>query len=355
MLYTKTMVNYTPIIQNLPADLQVTLLQLVEAVEQNLREQLTPPREEIIDVRALANGLVENQQSTLQRMDRLETVLIQLADAQQQLTAAQQRTEVRLEQLADAQQRTEVRLEQLADAQQRTEVRLEQLADAQQRTEARLEQLADAQQRTEARLEQLADAQQQLTTAQQRTEARLEQLADAQQNTEQEVSRLVSAVNELTKSVTRMQPRLAKADGWQLEQRYIERAPSYFGRWLRQIDVLWPGRLDRTLEKQLDDVLTPAEKDEVLRLDAIFRGKATVAGEATEVYVALEASVTVNQYDVERAYERAALLRRLGLHVVAVAAGEMIEAEAEEMAQANAVALFQNGKRQGWEQALAAA
>ena len=70
------MINYTPIVQNLPSDLQVTLLQLAEAVEQNLREQLTPHREEIIDVRALANGLAETQQSTLHRMDRLEIVLL---------------------------------------------------------------------------------------------------------------------------------------------------------------------------------------------------------------------------------------------------------------------------------------
>lgn len=119
--------------------------------------------------------------------------------------------------------------------------------------------------------------------------------------------------------------------------------------------MLWPGRLDRVLEKALDDALTPAEKEEVLRLDAIFRGKATVAGETVEVYVALEASVTVNQHDVERAYERATLLRRLGLRVVAVAAGEIIEVDAEAVAQTNAVAILQNGKRQGWEQALAAA
>ena len=103
------MVNYTPIVQNLPSDLQVILLQLAEAVEQNLREQLTPHREEIIDVRALANGLAETQQSTLHRMDRLEIVLLQLAEAQQ-------RTESRVEQLADAQQRTDQEVSRMASA-----------------------------------------------------------------------------------------------------------------------------------------------------------------------------------------------------------------------------------------------
>ena len=181
------------------------------------------------------------------------------------------------------------------------------------------------------------------------------ELALAQQSTKYEVDRMVSAVSKLTKSLDRMQPSFARTDDWYLEQRYIERASAYFGRWLRQIDVLWPGHLNRALEKQLDDILTSEEKDEVLRLDAIFRGKAMRTGESVEVYVALEASVTVNEHDVERAYERAILLRRLGLPVVAVVAGEIIEADAEVAAQTNAVAILQNGKRQGWEQALAAA
>lgn len=310
--YISAMVTYRSIVQSLPPELQVTLLQLVEAVEQSLREQLSP-RKEVIDVRALANGLLESQHSTLQRMDRLEAALLQLAEAQQ-----------------------------------RTEARLEQLAEAQQRTEARVEQLAEAQQRTEARVEQLAEAQQ-------RTEAHMEQLTKAQHQTEQGLNRLTSEVGELTKAVRAMQPRLAKADGWQLEQRYVERAPSYFGRWLRQVEVLWPGRLDRNLEKALDANLTVDEKDEVLLLDAILRGKAPSLALQDEIYVALEASVTINQHDVERANERAKLLRRIGVRVVAVVAGETLEADAEAAAQTTAVAILRNDKRQGWEQALAAA
>ena len=152
-----------------------------------------------------------------------------------------------------------------------------------------------------------------------------------------------------------LQPYLNKVDDWYLEQRYIERAPSYFGRWLCQIDILWPGHLDHTLEEQLDNILTLDERDEVLRLDVILRGKLLIPSKADEVYVALEVSVTINQYDVKWAYNRATLLRRLGLQVVAVVAGETIEADAVAAAEANAVAILQNGKRQGWEQALAAA
>jgi hypothetical protein len=290
--YHSVMVDYTSILANLPPEMQSTLLKLVEAVEQNLREQLVAQRGEMLDVRALANGLLELQQASIQRLERLETVVLQLAEAQQ-----------------------------------RTEARLEQLAEAQQRTEARLEQLAEAQQRTEARMEQLAEALAQLTLS----------------------------TDGLRRTVTIMQPRLAKVDGWHLEQKYVERAAGYFGRWLRQVDVLWPGRLDRAFEQQLDASLSPDEKDEVLRLDAIIRGKTQPPAAPDEVYIALEASVTVNTNDVDRVRERATLLRRLGLRVIPVVAGEMLEYAAEEAAKTSAVAILQDGKRQGWQEALAAA
>jgi hypothetical protein len=300
------MIDYGPLLQNLPIELQAVLLQLAKAVEENVRQHLASSQTEIIDVRALANGLVESQLASNERLKHVETILVQLAEAQN---------------------RTEARMEEFAQAQQ-------QLAQAQTRTEARMEELAQAQTRTEARMEELAQAQQQ---------------------TEQSLNKLAGEVSDLTKTMRTMQPRLARADGWLLERRYIERAPSFFGRWLRQVEVLWPGRLDRKLETKLNTELNPSEREEVLRLDAILRGKTPLTAEPAEIYVALEASVTVNISDVDRAAERAVLLRRLRLRVVSVVAGEIIERDAEEYALANAVAILYDSKRQGWEQALAAA
>ena len=85
--------------------------------------------------------------------NELKGIVKELAEAQQHLAKAQQRTEQRVEELAETQQRTEQRVEELAKAQQH-------LAEAQQRTEQRVEELAEAQQRTEQRVEELAEAQQ---------------------------------------------------------------------------------------------------------------------------------------------------------------------------------------------------
>jgi hypothetical protein len=200
--------------------------------------------------------------------------------------------------------------------------------------------LAVAQQRTEQRMEELA-------AAQQRTEQRMEELAVAQQRTEHALTTLAITVGD-------MQPRLALVDGWRVERRYIDRAASYFGRWLRQIRVLWPGALDHTFEQRLDASLSEEEKDQVLLLDAIILGK-TKSAPPEVIYVALKASVTIHIEDVERARVRAVLLRRTGVRVVPVVAGEKVGLGAEEAARSHAVAMLRDGYRQGWDEAIAAA
>jgi hypothetical protein len=177
-------------------------------------------------------------------------------------------------------------------------------------------------------------------------------LAVAQQQTTQELAELASIVKDLARTADRMLPRLARLDGRDLERRYVERAAGYFGNWLRQIQVLWPGALANAFEQQLDASLSQDEKREVLLLDAILVGKLK-APSTDVVYLALEASLTVHENDVQRVRERAALLRRLGLRVVPVVAGEEVGPKAAAAAQTIAVAVLNNGRSHGWDEALA--
>ncbi len=95
--------------------------------------------------------------------NELKSIVRDLATAQNEMAAAQVRTEERLtrveiavEKLAEAQKRTETRVEELAEAQKRTEMRVEELAEAQKRTEMRVEELAEAQKQTQQELQLLA-------------------------------------------------------------------------------------------------------------------------------------------------------------------------------------------------------
>jgi chromosome segregation ATPase len=98
----------------------------------------------------LAETIVEAYEGLVKSEDfnELKSIVRELAEAQKELTVAQQRTEQRMEELAVAQQRTEQRVEELAVAQQRTEQRVEELAVAQQRTEQSLKELIKEHQET---------------------------------------------------------------------------------------------------------------------------------------------------------------------------------------------------------------
>jgi len=143
--------SYVSILQRLPPELQLPMVEVVEALRKDLRQELAVRREDFNELRAAVRELTEAQRQFEARAEarftRLETALAELAEAQK-------RTEQRVQELAEAQKRTEQRVEELAEAQKRTEQRLgrleqvvQELAEAQKRTEQRVEELAEAQKR----------------------------------------------------------------------------------------------------------------------------------------------------------------------------------------------------------------
>jgi hypothetical protein len=228
---------------------------------------------------------------------------------------------------------------QLAEAQRRTETRLEALA-------TRLEELAEAQRRTETRLEALAARLEELAEAQRRTETRLEELAEAQRRTETRLEELIQAQKPIRDD-------LGTLKGERLERRYVSHAAGYFGKWLHRLRLIWPGgTLETSFEETLETYLTDEEILEILRLDAIIRGKPRQVPDATEVWLAVEISSVVDQGDVERARRRAALLRKAGFPAIPVVAGESLTQGATEAVRDAPVVVVLDGKSMGWEAAL---
>lgn len=81
--------SYAAILEELPAEWRLPMLKLVEAVEQNMREQLAVRREDFDALRESVSELAEAQKGTEERMGRLEMAVTELAEAQR-------RTEVEL-------------------------------------------------------------------------------------------------------------------------------------------------------------------------------------------------------------------------------------------------------------------
>jgi hypothetical protein len=297
--------SYLSIIEELPEDLRMVMLRLVEAVQRDMREQFAVRREDFEHLQGVVAQLAGAYEHVEERLTRLETAVVELAEAQK-------RSEERLTRLETA-------VVELAEAQKRSEERLTRLETVVGRLETVVVELAEVQKRAEERLGSLEAA----------------------------VITMTAQLNELTRVVKRA--RLDEMRGRFLEQHYRERAAAYFGNVLRRVRVVpWS-----EIEDEVDERLSQNERNDLLRLDLLVRGKSRTRPELPEVWVALEVSGQVEDYDVVRAQRRAAILQRLGYASVPAVAGEEITSDGELSAEAANVVVIQNGNMRFWDEALA--
>jgi hypothetical protein len=179
-------------------------------------------------------------------------------------------------------------------------------------------------------------------------------LAEAQQRTEGALETLTTRVDELTRGVTELtrvvkRARLDELRGFFLEQRYRHRAAAYFGSVLRKVRVVpWS-----EIEDEADEQLSENERNDLLLVDLLIRGRPRTRPALSDVWVALEVSGQVEDYDVVRAQRRAAILQRLGYPSIPAVAGDEITSDAELSAQAADVVIVQNGGMRFWDEAFA--
>jgi hypothetical protein len=161
------------------------------------------------------------------------------------------------------------------------------------------------------------------------------------------VDQLTIQVSELTQVLKRA--KLDELRGLYIEQRYLDRAPAYFGSLLHKIRVVpWS-----EIEDEVDDRLPEYERNDLLKLDMLVRGIPRQRPDLPQLWLAVEVSGLIGVYDVERAQRRAAILRRLGYVILPAVAGEEVLHEAEVAAQSDGVVLVQDGAPRFWEEALA--
>jgi len=130
---------------------------------------------------------------------------------------------------------------------------------------------------------------------------------------------------------------VASLKGDSLERKYRERPFVYFRRILRKPRLLTDSEVDDLLSQaQADGVLSEADVEEISRLDAIVRGRRI--SDDSVAYLAVEASVKIDDRDVERAVRRAKLLEKIpGVAALPVVAGEKLTPEgAKELKQSAA-------------------
>jgi hypothetical protein len=296
---------------------------------------------------ALPRELAEAQLRTDARFAELAEAIQRLGlrfeEAQrrneEQLAELRRQTDVRFAELAEAQRRNE---EQLAEFRRQTDVRFAELAEAQRRNE---EQLAELRRQTDARFAELAEAQR-------RNE---EQLAELRRQTDARFAELAEAIRQLTLRFEEAQQRnedwFADIRGELLEIRYRNRIGSIFGGRLCKPRVVDGGDVWDMFRGRLDE----AEIRRIVAADLIVRGGLLPAQGEGELWLVVEVSGVIDRNDVARAAERAALLRKAGLLVVPVAAGERLTQGAATLSSEFGVAIAKDGGLDGWDKALASA
>jgi len=245
---------------------------------------------------------------------------------------------------------------ELAEVQRRTDERFAELAEAIKQLTLRFE---EAQRRNDERFAELAEAIRQLTLrfeeAQRRNDERFAELAEFQRRTDERFAELAEAIRQLTLRFEEAQQRndnqFADIRGKLLEIEYRNKIGAIFGGRLRKPRVVDAGDVWDMLRDQLGE----AEIRRIVAADLIVRGGLLRAQGEGELWLVVEVSSVIDRNDVARAAERAALLRKAGLMVVPVVAGQRLTQGAVTLAEEFGVAIARNGGLDGWDKALAEA
>ncbi len=200
-----------------------------------------------------------------------------------------------------------------------------------------VQELAKAQQAMAEAIAALSAEVKELAEAQKRTEARVEELASALTETQRVVAELAELYKLLNKDV-------AMLKGFMLEQRYRLNPGAFFWREYRKLRVLNLADLDRVDEAYARGEFSPKEWKALNKLDLLLLGVTGKGDERREEYLAVEISWVVDVYDVERAHQRAELLRRLGYPVRAAVGGSAILDDAKARAGALGVIIALNSE-----------
>lgn len=189
-----------------------------------------------------------------------------------------------------------------------------------------------------------------LAEAQQRAEEQLSEIKTAMQHLTEQVAALTRDVRELTENQQRIDNTVSRLKGESLEWSYRNKIYGYFGylmRWLKVVDL-------STIDEALETTLTSGEFRDVFRLDLLATGQLRESPGGPEVWLAIEISSVVDRNDVDRAWRRASLIRRVGPLVLPVAAGERATAGAETAACDQNVVLMTDGQAEFWDVAVSA-
>ena len=210
-----------------------------------------------------------------------------------------------------------------------------------------LEELAEAQRRTEETLDRVTE----------RMERGFAEAAADRKRIWENIERLIECMDrgfaEAAAEREALRQDVGALKGLTKEWFYRDRAAAIFGRLLTAGQDATQEVSQRLRAAQQANRVSAEEYQSVLNADLLWSGELWDTGE--EVILVLEASWKVHENDVERAVQRAEVLRRAGLKALPVTAGEEWPQQVEALALRERVVVTRNGRVDdaSWQAALA--
>ena len=328
-----------------------TLEDLIRALEQHPEWREPLLRALGLDrLRDLPDQIAAMREENERRFARIEAVLAQLVDIVHKiLDVAQETLEIQrgtlemVRQLTQDMQQMSARQEQFEARQFQFEQLLQRMIERQEQSEARQLQFEQLLQRMAERQEQFEAHQLQFEQLLQRMTERQEQFEQQMRQFAEQMLQLSQRTAHLEEKYDRLAGEVSSLKGIVLELKYRERAASFFGRYLRKVQLASIDDLIETLEAVKP--LSEEELDELLRADAIFTAVRATTREP--LYLVLEVSYVVDRGDVGRAIQRARVLQERGLKAVPAVGGEQATEGAKAAAERGEVLLALDGVIRG--------
>jgi rubrerythrin len=228
---------------------------------------------------------------------------------------------------------------------------LEALAEAQRRTEKTLDRVTERMERGFA--EAAADRKRIWENIERLTERMERGFAEAAADRKRIWEAMQQGFAEAAAERKVMRQDIGALKGPTKEWYYRDRAAAIFGRLLTAGQDATQKVIQHLRAAQQASRLSAEEYQSVLEADLLWSGKLWETGE--EVILVLEASWTVHTSDVERAVQRAEVLRRAGLRALPVTAGEEWTEQVEALALRERVVITRDGRVDdvSWQAALA--
>jgi myosin heavy subunit len=311
----------------------------------------------------LLNALLTDQYRQLPtRADRLEEALARLAEESAKtdqrlaemaarMEESRRETDEYLRQLSEKADKRFAEMEaRIAESNARVDQRLAEMAarmeESRLETDQRLRELSE---KTDQRLAEMAarmeesrlETDQRLRELSEKTDQRLAEMAarmeESRRQTDQRFAEITSDLRALTETVRnllrRFDSELGSVKGMTLEMLYRDNATTILGKHFRNLRLVDRGQY---LQEMLDQhPITDSEWKQLVSTDVMIQGVHRLTGK--EYLMVWEVSWVIDDHDVERAADRAEILRHWQANALPVVAGKVITASAHQAAQERGV------------------